>query len=51
LQRNDDDFRLVIDRSLSRLFSSKEMLGLYMKWFGEPDSSAISFFRQTTLPE
>jgi polar amino acid transport system substrate-binding protein len=51
LQRNDDDFRLVIDRTLSRLFVSKEMIALYVKWFGEPDSSAITFFRQTTLPE
>jgi ABC-type amino acid transport substrate-binding protein len=51
LQRNDDDFRLVVDQSLSRLFVSKEMLGLYMKWFGEPDPSAIVFFRQTVLPE
>jgi polar amino acid transport system substrate-binding protein len=51
LQRNDDDFRLVVDQSLSRLFVSKEMLGLYVKWFGEPDSSAFGFFRQTALPE
>jgi hypothetical protein len=36
---------------LIRLFVSKEMLGLYMKWFGEPDPSAIVFFRQTVLPE
>jgi len=51
LQRNDDDFRLVVDRSLSRLFVSKEIPGLYTKWFGEPDPSAVTFFRQTALPE
>lgn len=51
LQRNDDDFRLVVDRSLSRLFVSKEIPGLYTKWFGEPDPSVVTFFRQTALPE
>jgi polar amino acid transport system substrate-binding protein len=51
LQRNDDDFRLVVDRSLSRLFVSKEIPVLYTKWFGEPDSSVVTFFRQAALPE
>jgi ABC-type amino acid transport substrate-binding protein len=51
LQRNDDDFRLVIDQTLSRLFLSEEMPGLFAKWFGEPDPSAVDFFHQTALPE
>jgi len=51
LARGDEDFRLVVDRALSRLFRSDEFHDVYMKWFGEPDESALTFFRQTALPE
>ena len=51
LTRDDEDFRLVVDRALSRLFRSSEFHDVYMKWFGEPDESALTFFRQTALPE
>ena len=51
LQRNDDDFRLVVDRTLSRIFASGEFRDEYMKWFGVPDDEAIAFFRQSALPE
>jgi polar amino acid transport system substrate-binding protein len=51
LARNDDDFRLVVDKSLSGVFASKPFDGLYLKWFGEPDESTLSFFRGDVLPE
>jgi ABC-type amino acid transport substrate-binding protein len=51
LARNDDDFRLVVDKTLSGLFASKDFDGLYLKWFGEPDESALRFFRANVLPE
>ena len=51
LPRNDDDFRLVVDKTLSGLFASKDFDGLYLKWFGEPDESALAFFRANVLPE
>jgi polar amino acid transport system substrate-binding protein len=51
LARNDEDFRLVVDRALSRLFRSDDFHDVYMKWFGEPDERALTFFRQTALPE
>jgi len=51
LARGDEDLRLVVDRSLSRLFRSADFHDLYTKWFGEPDESALAFFRQTALPE
>ena len=51
LARNDDDFRLTIDKSLSGLFASKDFDDLYRKWFGEPDESVRSFFRMSVLPE
>jgi ABC-type amino acid transport substrate-binding protein len=51
LARGDDDFRLLVDRTLSRLFRSKEFVDLYGKWFGELDESALAFFRLSALPE
>ena len=51
LARGDEDLRLVVDRTLSRLFRSKEFPDLYAKWFGKLDDRAMSFFRQSALPE
>ena len=51
LARDDEDFRLVVDRALSRLFRSSDFHDVYMKWFGEPYESALTFLRQTALPE
>jgi ABC-type amino acid transport substrate-binding protein len=47
--RGDEDFRLLVDRALSRLYGSGQLGALYTKWFGEPDESAITFFRWNTL--
>jgi ABC-type amino acid transport substrate-binding protein len=49
--RSDDDFRLIVDRTLSRLYSSGEFHNVYVTWFGEPDESAVTFFRMSALPE
>ena len=49
--RNDGDFRLLVDRALSRLYASPGFGGMYAKYFGEPDEAAITFFRWHTLPE
>ena len=51
LARNDDDFRLVVDRSLSRLFAADGFRDVYGKWFGAPDDDALTFFRQSAIPE
>jgi ABC-type amino acid transport substrate-binding protein len=51
LQRNDDDFRLVVDRALSRAFRSDDFPDLYKKWFGAPDLGVLAFFRQNALAE
>jgi ABC-type amino acid transport substrate-binding protein len=51
IPRGDEEFRLLVDRVLSRLFRSGEMVGLYTTLFGEPDESALTFFRWTALPE
>jgi polar amino acid transport system substrate-binding protein len=51
LARNDDDFRLAVDRALSQFFRSDEFREVYRKWFGTPDEGALAFFRQTAIPE
>lgn len=51
LARNDDDFRLVVDRALSKTFRTPEFRNEYAKWFGTPDESVVTFYRQSTLPD
>ena len=51
LSRGDEDFRLLVDRTLSGLYSSGEIAELYKSFFGEPDEDALSFFRMNALPE
>ena len=51
LGRNDDDFRLLVDRTLSQLFGSGEFAGIYAKWFGKLDAAASAFYRDSALPE
>jgi polar amino acid transport system substrate-binding protein len=51
LARGDDDLRLVVDRTLSRLFRSNDFPGLYTKWFGSADSETIDFFRMNAQPD
>ena len=51
LGRDDDDFRLVVDRALSKLYTSPEFETIYLKWFGEPDDATKSFFQMYALPE
>jgi len=51
LRRGDEDFRLTVDSTLSRLYGSPEFRAEYAKWFGEPDERAAAFFRSVALPE
>jgi len=51
LGRGDDDFRLAVDRALSRIYRSGEIGGLYTDVFGEPDENALAFFRWNALPD
>jgi putrescine:ornithine antiporter len=51
LTRGDDDFRLVVDRALSRTYASKEFPALYRQWFGEPGENTIAFFLWSALSE
>lgn len=51
LARDDDDFRLLVDHSLSSLSRSGEAQTFYKRFFGEPDENTLAFFRVSTLPE
>jgi len=51
LARGDDDFRLLVDRSLSLFFNSSAFPTTYTKWFGKADETAKNFFRWNALPE
>jgi putrescine:ornithine antiporter len=50
LPRNDD-LRLAVDRSLSRFYPSDKFKALYAKWFGEPGTAVLNFFKWNTLQE
>jgi len=51
MERGDEDLRLIVDRTLSRMFRSPEFRDFYAKWFGEPDDSTLGFYLQNALPE
>ena len=51
MARGDEDFRLLVDRSLSQVYGSAGFGSQYTKWFGEPDEAAIAFFRWNALAE
>ena len=48
LARNDDDFRLLVDRALSELYLSGDFQTLYRKWFGAFDEPTRLFFLWNT---
>ena len=51
MARGDDDFRLLVDRTLSQFYRSEGFPKTYTKWFGQPDSTAKNFFRWNALPD
>lgn len=51
LAHGDDDFRVLVDRALSRMYASPEFAALYSKWCGEFDERARAFFVWNTLQE
>jgi polar amino acid transport system substrate-binding protein len=47
LPRNDDDFRLAVDKVLAEGMASPKFGEVYTSTFGEPDADTIEFFRGT----
>ncbi len=52
LPRGDESLRVIVDRTLSRLYPSAEFRTLYLHWFMvEPDSQTVTFYRWNTRPQ
>jgi ABC-type amino acid transport substrate-binding protein len=51
LARDQDAFRLMVDRALSRFFADEESNEMFARWFGQPSERVLTFFRWTILPE
>lgn len=51
LARGDEDFRLLVDRSLSQLYASDGFADLYKRWYGEFDDKARTYFLWNTPGE
>jgi len=45
LARNDDDFRLVVDRALTRFYASPKFGETYASVFGTADMDTVEYFR------
>jgi polar amino acid transport system substrate-binding protein len=50
LPRGDEDFRLLVDRALSKLYAT-DIGGVYAKSFGPPDDAVRTFFKWNTLTQ
>lgn len=51
MRRGDDAFRLLVDRTLSRLYRSSDFGALYTSHFGAPGAGTLEFFESVALPD
>jgi ABC-type amino acid transport substrate-binding protein len=51
LARGDEEFRLRVDRSLSRLYRTGAIQTIYKSYFGDPGENTLTFFRLSAIPE
>ena len=51
MQRGDEDFRLLVDRALSRLYRSGEIDAIYTPYYGKLDPQTLHFFQACSLAE
>jgi polar amino acid transport system substrate-binding protein len=51
LARGDEDFRLFVDRALSKVYRSPQLSAIYTKSFRAPDANALIFYEWMTVPE
>jgi ABC-type amino acid transport substrate-binding protein len=50
--RDDEDLRLIVDSTVSKVFRSSELPGLFVKWFDRPPTdTGLTIFRASTLSE
>lgn len=48
VSRDDDDFRLLVDRALAQIHKSPDFSQLYTRWCGELDQETLAFFAWST---
>jgi len=51
LARGDEDFRLAVDRELSRIYGERDSRVLFTKYFGRPSETTNILFLLSSLPE
>ena len=51
LAKGDEDFRLLVDRSLSRLYRSLEIAPIFTRYFGRPGRAVLAVYLMNALPE
>ena len=49
LARNDDDFRLAVDRGLTQIYADPQFGALYTETFGMPDADTTAFYRSVAV--
>jgi putrescine:ornithine antiporter len=47
----NEDLRLIVDRTLSKLYTSGGIKTVYSKYFGPPDETTLLFYRWAALPD
>jgi polar amino acid transport system substrate-binding protein len=50
LARGDEDFRLLVDSTLSGLYHSKDFFALYTRFFGAPSDMTRTLFKVYAVP-
>jgi polar amino acid transport system substrate-binding protein len=51
LARDNDDFRLMVDKALTSIYANPAFGDLYASQFGAPDDDTVQFFRTIAVPE
>ncbi len=51
LAKGDEDFRLLVDRSLSRVFRTQAIAPIYTRYFGPPGPAVLALYQMNALPE
>jgi polar amino acid transport system substrate-binding protein len=51
LARNDDDFRLAVDRALTSIYADPQFGAIYATSFGALDPVSVAFFRSVAVPK
>lgn len=51
LAKGDEDFRLLVDRSLSRLYRTLAITPIFTRYFGSPGPAVLALYQMNALPE